>query len=479
MKNMRVLFVEDNKTFADTMESSLRKIVGTSVTVAMSRDSALAALHDHFFDIIVLDLAIPTQDDALDNAPEHGQTVFYDARRLSPGTPVYILTGSEPDEFALGLARYGNQVDLWGTGQLLANIIYYAKERADELLDELQSLARDIAITDAVTIDTRGRNIELKPEHKRVLQVFTRLHGGVSCLIQRVGGGLSGARTLRISVKDDQAHVRLLCIAKLGGADDVRRESEAFERHVKLLRIGAATPLLNHIHLGLRGFAGIFYALAEGYDETLFDVAAARPVAVAPVIRELRSGMERWPGAGNVRTVKIEEMRRRLLSDAALAQLRARYEIPRIDALEALEVRALDACIHGDLHGGNILVSANGNPVLIDFGDVGPGFTCLDPVTLELSIVFHPDGHNHGLAEKLLPRIHEWPNIEAYTLDNPLAATIEACRDWAHDQGGSDGAVLAAGYAFAVRQLKYDTVEAEFTLKLIEAIASRLLDTMA
>lgn len=472
---MHVLFVEDNKTFADTMVSSLRKIAGASVAVAMSRDSALAALQDRIFDIVVLDLAIPTQDDALDNAPEHGQSVFYEVLRLSPGTPIYILTGSQPDEFATGLARYGNQVDLWGTGRPVASIIYHAKERADRLLDDLQSLAGDIAITDAVTIDTRGRNIDLSPEHKRALKVFTRLHGGVSCLIQRVGGGLSGARTLRVTVKDDQAHVRSLCIAKLGDIDDVRLEGAAFERHIKLLRIGAATPLLNHIHLGLRGFAGVFYALAEGYDETLFDVVSTRPETVVPIIKAVRSGMERWPGAGTVRTVKIQEVRRRLLSDEALAQLRERFEIPRIDALEELEVRALDACIHGDLHGGNILVSTKGEPVLIDFGDVGPGFTCLDPVTLELSMAFHPDSHNHGIAEKLLSKIHEWPNIEVYSTDNPLAAVVEVCRDWAHDQGGSDGAVLAAGYAFAVRQLKYETVKPEVTLRLIDAIASRLL----
>lgn len=476
---MHVLFVEDNKTFADTMESSLRKLAGVDVTLAMSRDSALAALGNRFFDIIVLDLAIPTEDDALDIAPEHGQAVFYEARRLCPGTPVYILTGSEPDEFALGLARYGNQVDLWGTGQPVASIVYHAKERADRLLDDLRLLASEIAVTDAVTIDTRGRNIELTPEYKRILRVFSRLHGGVSCLIQRVGGGLSNARTLRVTVKDDQARVRLLCIAKLGDAEVVQREGEAFEQHVKLLRIGAATPLLKHIHLGLRGFAGIFYTLAEGYDETLFDVVAKRPETMVSLVEAAKSGMERWSGAGIVRTVKVREIRRRLLNDDALDILRLRFDIQIIDALEELEVRARVACIHGDLHGGNILVSSKGEPVLIDFGDVGPGFTCLDPVTLELSVVFHPDGHNLNIAHKLLPKINEWPNIEAYAVDNPLASMIDACRDWAHDQGGSDDAVLAAGYAFAIRQLKYDTVDPDITLNLIESIASRLLNSRA
>lgn len=476
---MHVLFVEDNKTFADTMESSLQKIAGVNATLVRSRDSALAALDSCFFDVIVLDLAVPTQDDALDIAAEHGQAVFYEARRLCPGTPIYILTGSEPDEFALSLARYGNQVDLWGTGQQVASIVYHAKERADRLLDDLQLLAGEIAITDAITIDTRGRNIELGREHKRSLRVFSRLHGGVSCLIERVGGGLSSARTLRVTVKDDQDRVRLLCIAKLGAAEVVQREGEAFEQHVKLLRIGAATPLLKHLHLGLRGFAGIFYALAEGYDETLFDVVSKRPETIRDVVAAAKSGMERWPGAGIVQTVKVREIRRRLLSDDALGDLQLRFDIRNIQALEDLEVRARVACIHGDLHGGNILISTKGDPVLIDFGDVGSGFTCLDPVTLELSMIFHPDGHSLSIADKFLPRVHEWPNIEVYAQDNPLASVIESCRDWAHDQGGSDDAVLAAGYAYAVRQLKYDTVDPEITLSLIDSIASRLLRARA
>ncbi|MFA1684537.1 phosphotransferase [Achromobacter dolens] len=472
---MHVLFVEDNKTFAEAIASSLRKTPGSTVTVAASRDSAMSALREQFFDILVLDLGIPTRDDGLDIAPEHGQTVFYEALNSCPGTPIFILTGSEPDAFALSLARLGNQIDLWGTGHPIATIDYRTKESADQLLDSMNMFAKEIATTDAITIDTRGRKIDLSVELRRALKVFTRAHGGVSCEIQRVGGGLSGALTLRMSVKDEQAHDRLLCIAKLGSAQDVQCENDAFEQHVKLLRIGAATPLLKHINRGLRGFAGVFYSLAEDHDETLFDVIAKRPQAVAPILHAVRAGMERWPGAGTMRQVKVQEIRRRLLSDGALAEIQKKFDLPEIAAVEELEVRAHSACIHGDLHGGNILISNKDAPILIDFGDVGPGFSCIDPITLELSMIFHPDSNQNGVAQSLLGRIHDWPDIESYCTQNPLSPVIEACRDWAHDQGGSDGAVLAAGYAFAVRQLKYETVDPQVTTGLIRAISTKLV----
>lgn len=45
------------------------------------------------------------------------------------------------------------------------------------------------------------------------------------------------------------------------------------------------------------------------------------------------------------------------------------------------------AClVHGDLHGGNVLVTANGQPVLIDYRNMGRGPRLLDFVSLEVSL---------------------------------------------------------------------------------------------
>jgi Ser/Thr protein kinase RdoA (MazF antagonist) len=50
------------------------------------------------------------------------------------------------------------------------------------------------------------------------------------------------------------------------------------------------------------------------------------------------------------------------------------------------------ACVHGDLHGSTALVSASGSAVVVDYGDVAEGPASLDPVTLELSLILHPQG---------------------------------------------------------------------------------------
>lgn len=174
------------------------------------------------------------------------------------------MTGSDPDEFQLSLTRYGHQADVWGTGTTISTIVHYVKDRVDELLVRLKEMSLDVSATDAITIDTRGRALDLSVEQKRALKVFTRLRGGVSCVARKLTGGLSDARTIKLSVIDDNGHVKVLCVAKLGRKEHIRIENAAFDSHVELLRMGAATPRLNHLHMGLGRFAGIFIAWLRG-----------------------------------------------------------------------------------------------------------------------------------------------------------------------------------------------------------------------
>lgn len=472
---MRVLFVEDNKSFADNVIATLRNIPDNVLTTnAKSRDSSIAAISGQFFDLIVLDLNIPTVDDGLDGAVDHGQAVFYEALAKCPGTPIYILTGSEPDKFCLDLARHGSKIDLWGTGREIPGVLYFPKDDANRLVHEIKGLAELLAGTDKITINTRGKNIDLTPEQKRTLRIFTRANGGSSCEISKLGG-LSDAIVLRVTVHDLRQNVRALCVAKLGLAEKISNEMQSFESDVKLLKMGAFAPVMKHLSQGLRGFAGVFYSLAEGYERTFFDVIANDTSSAPEIIEQVRSGLERWIAAKKVERVKISDIRRRVLGDAALEEILHKFELPFVMEIENMEVDASISCIHGDLHGANILVNPKRIPVLIDFGDVGEGCTCLDPVTLELSMVFHPDGGALGLATPLLKLIEQWPDIEVYTEGNQLKPVIVACRDWAHDVGGGDKAVLAAGYAFGIRQLKYATVNPSHTVRLITNIAKKLL----
>jgi aminoglycoside phosphotransferase (APT) family kinase protein len=207
----------------------------------------------------------------------------------------------------------------------------------------------------------------------------------------------------------------------------------------------------------------------------LFDVIAHRPDDAVAVLRNVRAGLERWSSARHVSQVAISDVRRRVLTDPELERIKETFPVAALAfELELLSIRASQSCIHGDLHGGNILVNAKQDVVLIDFGDVGPGFTCLDPVTLELSLIFHPEAVRLGFSEKLSAIVEHWPDVDRYIEDNEFGTIIETCREWAHDVGGGDKDVLACGYSFALRQLKYGTVDPAITLKLLESVRAKL-----
>lgn len=185
IKIMKILLVEDNRSYAATLKGHIISLpTPTEVIIAESRDGAIKLLSEVFFDIVILDLEIPTVDGAFDLEVEHGHEVFYCARNSAPGTPVYILTGSEPDAFLRGLAKQGQSVDLWGDGVMVPTVAYHLKEDGDQLLSEIQDIATRIAATDAIRINTGSQVIELRPEQKRALKVFTRANGGSSCKLK-------------------------------------------------------------------------------------------------------------------------------------------------------------------------------------------------------------------------------------------------------------------------------------------------------
>lgn len=471
---MKLLLVEDNRSYAETLKEELLKFaIPTEVLLAESRDGAMSLLKEHFFDLVILDLEIPTVDGAFDLEVEHGHEVFYCARNSAPGTPVYILTGSEPDAFLRGLARQGQSIDLWGDGALVPTVAYHLKEDGDQLIAEIHEIASRIAITDAIRINTGAQVIELKPEQKRAIKVFTRANGGSSCRLKKLGG-LSDAIVLKISVMDQAGRVRCECVGKLGLASHVNKEIAAYDAEVKHLRLGAFAPVLSYNDQGLRGFAAIFYVLADEHTDTFFQLVLTNPEAAIDVLTRIRAALARWSDSRIVKLVPIKEIRRHILSDENFQKIITKHALERLLELEEKNVEISEACIHGDLHGGNILVNGDHVPVLIDFGDVGAGYTCLDPITLELSFIFHPDARVNGLAAQLESSSDNWLDLNVYGKGSPLYPVIKYCREWAYDVAPHDESVLSMAYLFVLKQLKYETVPADVLIKILSGILERL-----
>ena len=127
---------------------------------------------------------------------------------------------------------------------------------------------------------------------------------------------------------------------------------------------------------------------------------------------------------------------------------------------------------HGDMHGSNVLVKTNLDPVLIDYMEVGVGPACLDPITLELSIVFHPDSAELRGDWPSMGQALSWSEYANFANKSGYERIIEKCRQWASDTVQSDRAINATGFAFAIRQLKYPDTNKGLAL----AIAKSAID---
>ena len=414
---LHVLIVEDNEDFVDELRETIRILPGGSnICVAGSRDQAYEMLDDHFLDLVILDLKIPTVSGGLDADPEHGHAVFTRIRTVAPGTPIFVLTGSPAEDFISALLHNHQQIDIWSEGRKTDTILFLKKIDIDKCPKKLTTVAEAIDRLSDGELD-RG-DMKLSLAEDRLIRIFARKFQGVRCVVSRLGGGLSGARVIRLRVTDSQGVQVHDSVAKLSTHSDVRRENYCYDHHVTRLAPAATPRKLAMLEFGAHKLAGVFFGLVEeGFDESGFDVACNAPQRSKPVIRNLERAMARWTAGVPETRRPGREIRQRLLTNESLNQVRRTFNLDWIGDFEARKIQARWACSHGDLHGCNILVSQT-RVAMIDYGDIDDGPASLDPVTLELSLLFHPDAPDRAGPWPSADQARKWGDL------TPISKTV-------------------------------------------------------
>jgi hypothetical protein len=149
-----------------------------------------------------------------------------------------------------------------------------------------------------------------------------------------------------------------------------------------------------------------------------------------------------------------------------------KFNLDWVEDFESQFIQVRWGCIHGDLHGSNILVSAGGSITIIDYGDVADGPASLDPVTLELSLLFHPQSPFGRSAWPSLDQAVQWGNIHEYIRGCPAAAFVSECRDWGSRVAAGNREISASAYAYLCRQLIYEDTRKELALSLLAGVRS-------
>jgi len=143
-----------------------------------------------------------------------------------------------------------------------------------------------------------------------------------------------------------------------------------------------------------------------------------------------------------------------------------------ITAIEACTVTAAHCFQHGDLHCANVVFDQRGHAMLIDFGDAGPSFAAIDPVTLELCTIFHSQRATLPPGWPTEEGMSQWMAADRFVENCAFTPFIMACRQWAMAVSGSPEEVAAVAYAYAVRQLKYGDTDKNLARTLIRACSA-------
>ena len=149
MKKLRVLLVDDEQEFVETMADRLQ-LREVQATTAYNGEEALAVVEEEEPDVIVLDLRMPGID---------GLEVLRRVKRAYPKIEVIILTGhgTQQDEEA---ARTIGAFDYVTKPADLDELVRRIKNAFQQRLKKLQDMSVAVAFAEAGDFDTARRVME-------------------------------------------------------------------------------------------------------------------------------------------------------------------------------------------------------------------------------------------------------------------------------------------------------------------------------
>lgn len=470
---MKLLLVEDNPDQIAAFQTALSG-TGIELTVAPSRREAANQIGVASFDLIVLDLKIPSECGGLDAEPAHGLAVHAEIKLRSSGTPIIIFSAFGNLQLASRLTEESERHDLWGSGQEQQLTVFREKTQLSECINQVKTAKGHLDALSRIEISTGTQTFELSSTQKKVLRLFARRRGGANVVVESIGGGLSNAKTFKLQVLNENGSIGSQALAKLGEVESLRQESGRFHRFVSpSVPPGSIAHEIEFVRAGAANYGGLFYGLAHTYDRSLGDLILTDQIASAQIVRRLRQIEESWQANVPMVEMPVQDIRRNLISDEAFGPCSAKLPFDWL-RLEQKGVRVKWCSQHRDLHCLNVLVRDATEPLMIDYGEVGEGCACLDPLVLELSVIFHPACQRMRNGWPTVEQAANWFSLDAFTASCPMPDYIRACRTWAVACQTSDKGLAATLYGYAVRQLKYPNTDHDIAVALAKCAYEKI-----
>lgn len=463
-----ILVVEDDDDYIAELQRIISEFGSqANTTFVTNRNDAVAKLESDFFDLAILDLKIPTAAGTTDLDSEHGKYVFHYVRRVTPGTKILVLTGSPSDDFIAPLLAQKHVSDIWSEGAKVDTVEFLRKIDIEQAPEKISRVVSAIHALSEIELQTNGLNLSTGED--RLVRIFAKHFHAVTCSIHPIGAGKSGARPLRLQLFDQTGAPIREVVAKLGELPRMQDEDARYDAHVVLLD-GAATPRkMKLLEFGAGAVAGIFYQLASGHNASMFKTMAEDDALAAIAVAATAEALDGWSTGRNQDRRSIASIRAQWVPDELAAKLHADFGLAWAEEFESRQVQTRWCCVHGDLHGENILVSPEGGVLVIDYGDVGFGAAAYDPITLELSAVLQ-DNPTRGPDWPTADACRHWHNLDVYLVGCPMPGFIRACRSWSETLMAGRRELAACAYSYLLRQLKYPDTDKDRILALLDGV---------
>jgi hypothetical protein len=315
---------------------------------------------------------------------------------------------------------------------------------------------------------------ELSSSERRAIQIFARRTGASSAKVSPLSGGLSGVRTVVVDATDFSGMRTAHVVGKLTAVENIPSAVAGYDNAMPYLPAGLGAALAGAVTAGAGDVGGVFFRLADDYRRTYFECLVSAPDDAAAAVRRLHERFADQYERAPVERRSVDVIRKSVVSDEELSTAVA--PVPEIADIESVKLDVSRGIQHRDLHGLNVLVSDSNEPLLIDYDNFAPANCALDPVTLELSAVFHRDDRAQRARQgwPAVKHAREWFDLDAYVKDCPYPDAIRACRAWAQDAAASPQELAATLLSVAVRQFWFENTDKELAAAMIQAGRSGL-----
>lgn len=460
MPNPIAVLVEDDPQQA---ESSLSVLGGARFDVR-SFDSIAPALEylkasTDLIDLFVLDRRLPVVT-GQPASEELGDELLSIIRSGYPDARLIVFTGFATVSHVQNALQGGGQLPAQDLDPI-DRVTVLQKHQSLEFkrhVEEYRKLLQDL---DDVEINFVEADQLDRLDH-RALRRLAFAYRAVSARVTPLAGGLTDARVWRCELHHAEGHIATVVAKRVKKASAPGGLPDLLPREITTSTTATLSGLMAGSCLNVLQVAG-----AATY--SLMSVVAEDPVRAVDLARPVWDALHKV--AEQSRSIPISEICASLLAWDSLPDLLQEHGIEVPSGTLTATVRV--GVRHGDLHPGNILIDDD-HGVLIDFDSTTFAGGALDPVTMLISTLVHPDSPIRGASWPGSTEIAEHFGTPDFGVGHSCEVWFQGVLAWATECSASEREFWALVLAYAARQLRYSDVLADAeTVDRVVAIARR------